>query len=559
MYDLGEQGHTYSIDLSSVKPRSSSIHTTLDSGSPSTALMSSLGSLISRGLGDRVQAAAILHPSPAARPVSQAHPFVPDVIVICLVLDPQNAFRLVDHGPAADDEDQVALNDFRELWGDKSELRRFKDGRIIESVVWEVKTADERAHVPAMIVQHILKRHFGIEEDALQTWQSSFDSVLRLPESISSKYLASGVSTGFKGALTAFDNLVKAIKALDDELPLTLSTVSPTSELLRYTSVFSPVPLPASLATSMPPNTRYLPPIDIILEFEKSSKWPDDLRAIQKIKLAFFERLASVLMESVSGLKANVVVGDGKQESEIIDKAYLEIVTLEGWAFSARIWHDREATLLDRIIDDKKKVMPHIATTKEAKKGKEYSEGLLAKELYIRRFIHAPRHHRAIAALCHRYTAFSGTVRLVKRWLASHWLLHGHITVEAVEIICAHFFVGDGRKLAIDADAEQAASHLVPASKERGFATVVQFLAEWKWEDGLFVHLYGPKSPDSSMPTAKGSTEGVWSISTEIDSDGRMWTSHGPDMVVAFRVRALAKATWDYLQGLEQGQLNVQV
>ena len=62
----------------------------------------------------------------------------------------------------------------------------------------------------------------------------------------------------------------------------------------------------------MPPNTRYLTPIDIILEFEKSSKWPDDLRAIQKIKLAFSARLASVLMESVSGLKANVVVGDGK-------------------------------------------------------------------------------------------------------------------------------------------------------------------------------------------------------------------------------------------------------
>jgi len=84
------------------------------------------------------------------------------------------------------------------------------------------------------------------------------------------------------------------------------------------------------------PDSRYLTPIDIILEFEKSSKWPDDLRAIQKIKLAFFEQLASALMESVSGLKVNVMVGEGIQESEIIDKAYLEIVTSEGWAFSAR-------------------------------------------------------------------------------------------------------------------------------------------------------------------------------------------------------------------------------
>jgi len=103
----------------------------------------------------------------------------------------------------------------------------------------------------------------------------------------------------------------------------------------------------------------------------------------------------------------------------------------------------------------------------------------------------APRHHRAIAALCHRYTAFSGTVRLVKRWLASHWLIHGHITEEAVEIICAHFFVGDGRKLAIDADADQAASHLVPASKERGFATVVHLsrMAMGRWLLRSFVRV----------------------------------------------------------------------
>ena len=62
----------------------------------------------------------------------------------------------MDHGPAADEPDQSTTNRFCEFWGDKAELQRFKDGRIIESVVWDVKTADERAHVPAMVVQHIL-------------------------------------------------------------------------------------------------------------------------------------------------------------------------------------------------------------------------------------------------------------------------------------------------------------------------------------------------------------------------------------------------------------------
>ncbi|KAF8154805.1 Nrap protein [Crassisporium funariophilum] len=554
----------FRINLSSAKPRTSSIHSTLDSGSPVNALLTSLSSLIRRGLGDRSRAVAILHPSSTSRPISQAHPSSPETICIGVVHNPQHAFRLVDHGPAADDQDQAVLEQFREFWGDKSELRRFKDGRIVESVVWEVTTADERAHVPAMIVRHLLKRHFNIGEDDVETWQTPFDSVLRLPQSISQEYLSSKISTGFKGALTAFDNLVKAIKKLDDDLPLTLLNISPTSEFLRYTSVFSPVPLPAKLASLLPANARYLAPIDIVIEFEKSSKWPDDLKAVQTIKLAFFERVASALMESVTGLIANVVVGDGIHDSEILDKAHLSIVTPEGWAFSARIWHDREVNLLDRIIQGTAGILPHVALKKkDNKKSAEHYEALEAKEIYLRRFVHAPGHHRAIAALCHHYSAFSGTVRLVKRWLASHWLLQGHISEEVVEIICANFFVGSGRNIGNDADTEQTAQHLVPGSKEHGFAAVVQFLKEWKWEDGIFVPLYGSGSASSSDSPSNlskaGARTGAWKVATEHDRDGHVWTGSGPDLVVAHRVRALAAATWNCLQGLEQTKLDVQV
>ena len=485
------------------------------------------------------------------------------MIFIGIIHNPQHAFHLVEHGPAAGDEDQVALEQFRELWGDKSELRRFKDGRILESVVWEVTTADEMSHVPSRIVRHLLKRHFDISEGDVETWQTSFDSVLRLPQSISQEYLASKISTGFKGALTAFDDLVKAIKKLDDDLPLTILNISPTSEFLRYTSVFSPVPLPGTLAASLPENARYLAPIDIIIEFEKSSRWPDDLKAIQTIKLAFFERLASALMESIDGLKANVVVGDGVHISDIVDKAYLEITTADGWAFSAHIWHDREVNLLDRIISGSGN-LPHIVVkNKTNKKSAEYFEALEAKQIHLRRFIHAPRHHRAIAALYHHYSAFSGTVRLVKRWLASHWLLQSHISEEVIELICASFFV-DGRASVADMDTEQTSQHLVPGSKERGFSAVVQFLKEWKWEDGLVVSLYG--LPPAGLSDGSSTrlvnnvvNKGVWRVSTEHDREGHVWTCNGPDLVVARRVRSLADATWNCLQTLERAQMDIKV
>ncbi|KAF9462511.1 Nrap protein [Collybia nuda] len=549
------------IDLSSASPLNPSIQLTMDTGSTANALIASLTYTLRRGLGNRTKAATVLSSPSSPRSLSQAHPSNPSVIYIGLIHHPQNAFRLVDHGPAADDEDEVEKQRFRDFWGEKAELRRFKDGRIIESVVWDVKTADERAHIPGMIVRHLLNRHFGIEEDKIQTWQTSFDSVLRLPEAISSLYLGSGVTTGSKGAITAFDNLVKRIKALDDDLPLALLNVSPISEQLRYTSVFSPVPLPPSLASTMPQTARYIAPINIVLEFEKSSKWPDDLKAIQKIKLAFFERIASVLMSSTEGLKAIVVVGDGISTSEILDQASLEIVTPEGWAFSARIWHDREATLLDRIIDNKK-ALPHVTQKPEDhKRGREYRDAVEAKEVYTRRFIHAPRHHRAIASLSHQYSAYTGTVRLAKRWLASHWLLHGHISEEAVEILCASLFIGDGKDVGADPDVKIDERASIPGSKERGFAAFIALLKGWTWTEGLFVPLYGKDaialagSPQSSG--VKASAESVWNISTELDKGGRIWTSRGPDLVIARRVNALAKATWDLLQGVEQGPLNV--
>jgi U3 small nucleolar RNA-associated protein 22 len=532
----------------------------MDTGSPAIALMTALDVLLRQGLGNRTMATAILHPPSSLRPLSQALPSNHDIILIGLIHDPHDAYRLVDHGPTVDEEDKTSIDQFRDLWGEKAELRRFKDGQIRESVVWEVKTIDERAHVPGMIVRHLLHRHFGVMEDKVQTWQTSFDSVLRLPEAVSSMYLGSGMTVGVKGAITAFDNLVKQIKALDDELPLALSTVSPVSQQLRYTNVFGPVPLPPTLAQSLPQNARFISPISMVLEFERSSKWPDDLKAIQKIKLAFFERIATALMGAVEGLRATVVIGDGVNTSELVDQAVLEIVTPEGWAFEARIWHSREATLLDRIIENKVNRLPHVKTKVEEKRGKEHREALGAKDVYTRRFIHAPRHHRVIASLNHQYPAFSGTVRLVKRWLASHWLLHGHISEEAVEILCAGLFIGDGRHVGVEPDLKTDGRASNPGSKERGFGSMVAFFKDWKWEEGITVPLYGKdvSDPDSSQP--KGLARGVWKISTELDKEGYVWTSHGPDAIVARRVKELARATWACLGvGMEQGVLDVKV
>lgn len=523
--------------------------------------MATLTSTLRTGLGNRAKAITILHPSSQMRQLSQAQPSNSPIIFIGLVLDTEHALRLVDHGPAADNTESEVARQFRDLWGEKAELRRFKDGSISESVVWEVKNADDRASTPFFIVRYLLQRHCGVPNLDVRSWQTEFDQLLRLPEDITALYGAAGAPTGSKAAMTAFDALVKNIKALDDELPLAVLNVSPISESLRYTSVFSPVALPPSLTSVLPASARYIPAMDIIVEFERSGRWPDDLRAIQKIKLAFFETLGSALMRTVPGLRAGVVLGDGAPASELEDAAALELVTPAGWAFRAHIWHDREAALLDAAIDDKPHLPKHVKKRlqqlgKAGGAGPDARLAMRAKDVYTRRFVHAPRHHRALAALAHRLPAFAGTVRLVKRWLAAHWLLRGHVREEAVELLVAGVFLGAART--------PHARESVPGTKERGFAQVVRFLGEWEWERGVSVPLYESEEDMNDAEAARkvevsADKRGVWVIATEMDPQGRMWTSEGPDAIVARRVRSIAKASWVALQGMESPDFDAKV
>ncbi|KAI6044517.1 Nrap protein [Pisolithus marmoratus] len=519
-------------------------------GSSDNALQAAISKTLQRGLGDRVQAIGIFHPSSKMRSVSDAHNPLLSTIYIGLIYNSENAFRLVDHGPPAEEQDSEAGRLFRQLWGDKAELRRFKDGRIIESVVWEVKTSDDRAFIPVAIVRHLLHYHFGIPVNDIRSPQNYFDAKLRLPDEVSKIFQASGSPSGFKSALVAFDGLVKSLKSLGDEIPLVLSSVSPTSEYLRYTSALGPVPIPRSAYLALPDSYHYLPTIDFNLEFERSTKWPDDIHAVQKVKLALLEAIATALLSSNKIIRANVCTTDCS-ESTVHQGPSLEIYTAEGWAFCTRIWYDREATLLERLSSSTRTPSRPLAST--VPNPREQREAQHALEIHTRRFIHAPRHHRAAANLAHRFPAYSGTVRLVKRWLAAHWLLATHVSAEAVEIISARPFLVSGAVLSDNASS-------IPNSKERGFALVLQFLRDWKPEEPIFVPMYEDSTPSSKPAVvAVSSKHGVWTISTSKDESGRMWTSNGPDVIAARRIRAIAKEACKILHSPDTDSLDAEV
>ncbi|TDL13857.1 hypothetical protein BD410DRAFT_868973 [Rickenella mellea] len=139
-----------SVDIANAKIHNQ-YHKALDWGSENSFVINSVCSVLWRALTNRAKAIGLFIQPSETRPVSQANPPPPpsSIIHIGLILDPANAHRLVDHGPALTDanteSDSHEVKVFRELWGKKSELRRFKDGRIQESVVWDVQSSDARA------------------------------------------------------------------------------------------------------------------------------------------------------------------------------------------------------------------------------------------------------------------------------------------------------------------------------------------------------------------------------------------------------------------------------
>ncbi|CAE6446111.1 unnamed protein product [Rhizoctonia solani] len=524
------------VPLDGAKSKSETLSDTLEWSSRTNALLSQLTSIVRKALGTRIKACAILQPAPALRPLSQPAPDSVSSVEIGLVLDQTEAPRLVDYGPPA--EDSVGTEVFRAFWGPKAELRRFKDGRILESVVWEVNHPDERAHIPGRLIRHTLQYHFGIGLEPVQA--TVYDEVIRLPSSAIKLYssVAENLMT-FRPTQTAFDALVKQLKSTED-LPLALVTASPISPSLRGTSVFYPWPLDIARYGALPDSIKYIPPMEAILQLEKSARWPDDLAAIQKIKLAFFVGIADALRAQDEKIRTAVALDSDATDTDIHDNCSLEILTPSGFAFRLRIYHDREKTLLNGIISDSKAASGIVAVAKDALR------------IHEARFLHAPRHHAAVAALSHRYPSYAPTVRLVVRWLGAHLLLT-HISHALVELIVAHEFLKPG---------------LLPTSVPTAFARVVQTLVEWRWrEEPLAVPLYSAldeqrakdhkklaKDAEHACRTLRREdptlNRGAWVVSTEEDVQGLRWGS--PKPIVAGRIQQIAKATLNHILSHEK-------
>lgn len=460
---------------------------------------------------------------------------------IGLLLDGAQATRVLDMGPASDKEEECAT--FRALWGQRAELRRFKDGSIAESVVWSVSRPEEAALIPLRAVQWLLKHHLSATVTPVST-SEQWLSILQVPESVRDAVNAEACEKlGFRPMMEGYDALYALLKNVDSEMPLSVLHVAPASDLLRYSSTFVPHPLDAERAAAAPECLSYVPVAEVTLQFESSPRWPDDLAAIQKLKLALFEKLARIIEGRLRGVRVSIALD--ADASDIEDQAALEILMPQGTAFRVRINHDREQTLLQRALEPPPPGLPNQLPQPP----RRLVIPALAK--WTARFAHAPTHHASLAPMHHRYPSFSTATRLLKRWAAAHMLTSADVTGEALELLTAHTYLDPG-------------SLAPPASATAGFLRTLQFLATWDWRSSPAVIPLVAVTRDAASASGRprfdaelraAATEAfskarsadkeahtAWALVTEQDLAGTRWTSRvGP--LIAGRVSALAQAT----------------
>lgn len=501
--------------------------------------------MLGQGLGTRARAISLVLDNTSTSENLTVH--------LGLYLEPPQIQRLVEYGPPADNAEEV--RNFRHLWGSKAETRKFRDGRILESVVWDADGPEQRSKIFMQVVQHLVAHHFGVSPSSACFFATAYDKLLaESPQVRNALYNADPQTTGFSPVTAAFDQLAKELKELKD-LPLQITNVIPVSEGLRYTSTFVPGAVRIKSLPNISTSANSVPLHDCYIVFETSGKWPEDVEAIQKIKGAFLARLAQSLPRAIPGCRCEMQYD--LSADPVSDYCHLAIILPEGFAFRLRVHQDMERKLLeDVLIGEDEEGIDRKAT-----------QNTLVK--HHKTFTALPDHHGAISALQARHPSYSTTVRITKRWLAAHCLAI-HLPAELIELVAAHIYL------------DEASPYEVPSTGVAGFARVLQFLSQWQWrEQPLLVPIYTapnvheagvvPVFPEKQRQKSTQAfttlrkldptlSKSAWFIATEKDTSGRTWGETSPSKLVAGRVQELARVCMQPLaSAMWDGNAQIQV
>lgn len=424
-------------------------------------------------------------------------------ILVGLLVDGKNIARMMDRGPSPEEKKKAAA--FRKFWGPKAELRRFADGSIIESVTW----TKSKTPIYQQIIRHIVSYQFG---------ETQAENISFIGDVFGHLIGGEQASAVFNPVFEAFDRLEKDLKALTG-IPLAMRHVAAAAPALRASTIDLP----------FAPGQPLMEPADVVVQFESSGRWPDDLVAIQRTKASFLIKLGQLLEEAHDG-QIITRVGLENEDNKIMNYAFLDVLYLSGPAFRIRIYHDREISLLENKSRD-----PTLPV-------REKEAALNAWVAHQRMFVLGPRHTDSIRRLCNQYPLMSPTIRLVKKWFAAQLFSARHVADELVELMVARVFL-------------YPFPFAAPSSVMSGFLRSLAFLAKWDWRtQPLILDLSGDHMKADDFAGIRANFDAMRDkdpvmnrvamfVASNHDRAHSLWTEgNRPPKVVAARMTALTRA-----------------
>ena len=262
------------------------------------------------------------------------------------------------------------------------------------------------------------------------------------------------------------------------------------------------------------------------VQFEGSSRWPDDLAAVQRTKIAFLLKLGELLQGSTSASNVTTRLGLEKHGKDLSNFAFLDVSYTTGALFRLRIHHERELTLLERVLASGSSGASREATVS-------------AFSAYKRNFVQSPLYTQAVRTLCTRFPLLSPSVRLMKKWRDSHLLSH-HVSDELIELLTIRSFV-------------QPYPWAVPGSMITGFLRTLTFISKWDWRSDPLIVDFSSEMKITNYHAISTHFEAWRRIdpamnriamfaASNFDPEGISWTEYGPSKVVAARLTSLARA-----------------
>ncbi|AMD20722.1 HDL022Cp [Eremothecium sinecaudum] len=420
-------------------------------------------------LGDRIKAVDVELVGQKKRfPISKRKPAAKinfTSVRIKLLTNPIECEKLVTKGPAKSEEESSEAIEFKNFWGRKASLRRFKNGSIMHCCVWSTSSSEP---VITSILEFAYKRHLSEDAELSDKVTKKFHDLLPLPNVPGASKLSVLNMSSFYNVKKSFDALYAHLFKL--KLPLNIKSILPVGSAFRYTTLCQPVPFAYS-------NPDFLQ--EVIIEFESSTKWPDELSALEKAKTAFLLKIQDQL-SATHGEQYKFYFSRDESIPYNLDIVTLNILTPEGYGFKFRVLTERDEVMYLRAIN---------TARSELKPALE--EAFLT---FTAKYQASIRHTRTIEVISHSLPFYSPVVRLFKRWLDSH-LLIGHLSEEFIELIAIKPFV-------------DAAPFCIPGSVENGFLKILRFLSEWNWrEDPLILDLVKPEEFNDLTENGSGSSD----------------------------------------------------